>query len=197
MIYRNTDVDPMRIFSYVLALAGYLFLLGVLVWAVRFNVLDMIRAGLTGLLGGITTWLFAAFVESMRLEGGPKIESYWGGLGGGIGGWRCSTSLVYLGGLLGCALLMVLLYYPLINIKGPLNSTTVAGGAGTQNTTPPADGKGQTNTEGSTPNQPVTTPGVNTTPPVQQPQVKPQDLIKQLPDSAKAEKQKQSEPKGK
>jgi hypothetical protein len=42
----------------------------------------------------ISLWLFLKSIES---EGRITIESNWGGLGGGLGGWRLSRSLVFLG----------------------------------------------------------------------------------------------------
>jgi hypothetical protein len=39
---------------------------------------------------------FVLFVRSLETEKRLFIESHWGGLGGGLGGWRVSRSLTYL-----------------------------------------------------------------------------------------------------
>lgn len=36
------------------------------------------------------------FVQRLERGGAPQIETHWGGIGGGLGGWRMSTSLGYL-----------------------------------------------------------------------------------------------------
>jgi hypothetical protein len=42
----------------------------------------------------LSAWLF---VRSMEREERIELQSHWGGLGGGLGGWRLSRSLVFLG----------------------------------------------------------------------------------------------------
>lgn len=39
--------------------------------------------------------LLVGFLRTVR-EDPPRIESHWGGFGGGLGGWRMSASLAYL-----------------------------------------------------------------------------------------------------
>lgn len=46
------------------------------------------------LLGAALAFFFLAFTETAR-GGPPSVESSWGGLGGGLGGWRLSPALVY------------------------------------------------------------------------------------------------------
>lgn len=50
--------------------------------------------------------LLVAFGRSLSRGEGVAIESHWGGLGGGIGGFRLSTPLIYLLGILTLLLLM-------------------------------------------------------------------------------------------
>ena len=44
---------------------------------------------------GITYFLLL-FVRRLERGGAPQIETHWGGIGGGLGGWRLSSSLGYL-----------------------------------------------------------------------------------------------------
>jgi hypothetical protein len=44
----------------------------------------------------LTGTSFVLFVRSLETEKRLFIESHWGGLGGGLGGWRVSRSLTYL-----------------------------------------------------------------------------------------------------
>lgn len=53
-------------------------------------------ATLLAVLGGLTVWFLSLFLRAVDADGPPNVESHWGGLGGGIGGWRLSSSLIYL-----------------------------------------------------------------------------------------------------
>jgi hypothetical protein len=57
-------------------------------------------------LSAITVLFLGLFIQEMRRGRGPMIESNWGGIGGGGGGWRMSGSLAYLLGMLGTATLL-------------------------------------------------------------------------------------------
>jgi hypothetical protein len=48
------------------------------------------------LLGLGAALFLVLFAKNMRLGGAPQIETHWGGIGGGLGGWRMSSSLSYL-----------------------------------------------------------------------------------------------------
>ncbi|MCB9745795.1 MAG: hypothetical protein H6740_24685, partial [Alphaproteobacteria bacterium] len=48
----------------------------------------------------ITLWFLGRLGSSMRDGYWPTLETHWGGLGGGLGGWRASPSLIYLVGAL-------------------------------------------------------------------------------------------------
>jgi len=60
------------------------------------GILTVFWFGALGLLGiGTLVFLFL-FVGRLQRGGAPKIETHWGGIGGGLGGWRMSSSLGYL-----------------------------------------------------------------------------------------------------
>lgn len=53
-------------------------------------------AALLALIGGLTAWFLVLFLQAVDQDGPPQFETNWGGLGGGLGGWRFSASLIYL-----------------------------------------------------------------------------------------------------
>ncbi len=75
--------------------------------------------------------LFALFLKEMvRSETNPKpgvwIEANWGGLGGGLSGWRVSNAIIYLvliSFLLGCLSLAVVSLNPAVGNKGEDNKS--------------------------------------------------------------------------
>lgn len=77
----------------VLALA----LVAGLAAAVRWGGLGLSVAVLLGFFGFLTAFFAGRFARAVDSDPDrPGFESHWGGLGGGLGGWRVSTSLVYL-----------------------------------------------------------------------------------------------------
>ena len=52
------------------------------------------------LFGIVLVILLWAFGNALRHGDGVAIENHWGGLGGGIGGWRLSAPLIYLLGII-------------------------------------------------------------------------------------------------
>jgi hypothetical protein len=48
---------------------------------------------LLGLTAGLFLWRFS---EAVKEGDRPRLESHWGGFGGGLGGWEISSSLAYL-----------------------------------------------------------------------------------------------------
>lgn len=65
--------------------------------AVRWRDLDLGVAVLAGFFGLLTAFFAGRFALAVERDPDrPGLESHWGGLGGGLGGWRVSTSLVYL-----------------------------------------------------------------------------------------------------
>jgi hypothetical protein len=109
-----------------------------------------------GLLGLGTLTFLLLFIRAMERGDSPAFESHWGGIGGGIGGWRMSTSLTYVMG----AAVFGLLFAVFIFTLGNDPSTRSAGNppaapAGTLTTnSPPASAPPA---RAATP--PATTPG--------------------------------------
>ena len=75
-----------------LLLCALLALLGAATYKHEISALE---GALLAIPGGLALWFSWIFVGSMAIDGPPQIESNWGGLGGGMGGWRFSASLVY------------------------------------------------------------------------------------------------------
>src|SRR5215469_16884708 len=77
---------------------------------------------LWGFLAGVFQRVLVLFLKEMRQsEANPKpgvwIEANWGGLGGGISGWRVSNAIIYLlvmSLLLGCLSLAVVTLTPML-----------------------------------------------------------------------------------
>ncbi|MCA9560917.1 MAG: hypothetical protein KC583_20355 [Myxococcales bacterium] len=59
------------------------------------------------LLGAGAVACFVGLVGSMRRGERFEVRTYWGGLGGGVGGWELSTPVVFLGGLILFAALLL------------------------------------------------------------------------------------------
>jgi hypothetical protein len=60
----------------------------------------------TLILLAIGTLIFLVlFAQRLRYGGAPKLETHWEGIGGGLGGWRMSSSLGYL--LVACVLALL------------------------------------------------------------------------------------------
>ncbi|MDP8979596.1 MAG: hypothetical protein M3O35_03280 [Acidobacteriota bacterium] len=62
----------------------------------------------------VSAGFLVAFVWSLMRDRTPLLESHWGGLGGGLSGWRVSPALLYLACTMGFALLATLLVSQLI-----------------------------------------------------------------------------------
>lgn len=56
----------------------------------------MIWGGTLVLLAFGTLVFLVLFAQRLRRGGAPKLETHWEGIGGGLGGWRMSSSLGYL-----------------------------------------------------------------------------------------------------
>lgn len=62
-------------------------------------VIDFVRTweGIAlGILAVATLFFLFLFVRMVERGAPPQVESHWGGIGGGVGGWRISSSLTYL-----------------------------------------------------------------------------------------------------
>ena len=101
----------------VLLTAALLASLGL---ALYLREISALKAALLAILGGLSLWFAWLFISSVESEGPPQIDTNWGGLGGGLGGWRCSASLVY--GL--CALtLTICTGFTFLEVQRPPAST--------------------------------------------------------------------------
>jgi hypothetical protein len=68
----------------------------------RSQVLPTISAGSILWIGTLvllvigTIYFLFLYVQRLKQGGTPQIETHWGGIGGGLGGWRMSSALGYL-----------------------------------------------------------------------------------------------------
>ena len=70
---------------------------GLIIYAVRTRSLTPVHGAYLVLLFAIFALTFTLFLSySFRGVDGIRVESNWGGLGGGLSGWSISTPLVYL-----------------------------------------------------------------------------------------------------
>lgn len=76
-------------------LGALLFVLGLVV-AVYLGHLRVGSALAMALLGTLTLLFALLFLRAVERGEPPLFESHWGGLGGGLGGWRISPALAYL-----------------------------------------------------------------------------------------------------
>ena len=134
---------PSTALAWTVATLADLVFLAALVWGVKHTELSAVRAGLLFVLGSLTMWFAALFSLAMRASHWPAVETQWGGLGGGIGGWRVSPAFIYLFGTLAFGSLLTV-----IALQPP--------------PTPPADAAAAT---------PVTTTTTTTTAPIVTPPV--------------------------
>jgi hypothetical protein len=110
------------------------------------------------LLGGYALVLIMLFLITItlvwRLIGAlssgdvPRIESHWGGIGGGLGGWEFSRAMVYLLASVCFAVLMVaVLHYAADDLRTPPRPPDNQGQQppvdNKESLKPPADNKGQ------------------------------------------------------
>lgn len=73
--------------------------------------IDFVRGAMLIIVGVATLLVLRQLVERMKAGESVEVQSHWGGLGGGLGGWRMSPAMVLLivgivlfGGALGLAL---------------------------------------------------------------------------------------------
>jgi hypothetical protein len=74
------------------------------VWQGGLSAKTAVMIGFLGLLSGGFSCLF---LDATYRQGPPSYENNWGGLGGGLGGWRMSESLAYMVASLAFGALMV------------------------------------------------------------------------------------------
>lgn len=121
----------------------YLIFVGILIWGdSRAQSIEPLRTATAALLGGLTIWFLLSFIEQMGYSTEDmRIESHWGGLGGGVGGWGFPRPLVYLFGVLATAGMLFLLLPDVRKVKDPSKqeSKQEAGNKGGQ--TAPTEGQ--------------------------------------------------------
>jgi hypothetical protein len=74
-----------------------------------------------GMLGLVTAAFLILFVRALERGVTLQVESHWGGLGSGLGGWRMSSSLTYL--LVATAFGMLFAVFVLWLTPGPRGTT--------------------------------------------------------------------------
>jgi uncharacterized membrane protein len=70
--------------------------IALIVWAFWIQAISSTQAAYLVLLCSLFTVNFILFLRSIEVENRLGIESHWGGLGGGLGGWRISSSVTFL-----------------------------------------------------------------------------------------------------
>jgi hypothetical protein len=107
--------------------------------------IDFVRGGMLLILGTTATFIFGRLVDRMTAGEGVEIQSHWGGLGGGLGGWRISQSLVLL--IVGVVLLGSALGVALYERAPP--------GAATEGSKDPGEGKDRNTAPANSPAKPA------------------------------------------
>jgi len=95
------QVDELRVrrwptileFIYLYGITG---VLSVVLYAARSQLISVVWGAYLGLISAMLGLSFLFFVRSMQKDDRLSIESNWGGLGGGLGGWRVSSALTFL-----------------------------------------------------------------------------------------------------
>ena len=85
-----------------------------LLMAVMTRQIQLVGATSLFVLGALTVGFSGGFAGFVQRGEWPRFETSWGGLGGGLGGWRLSPALACLLGALvfGCAFTLATLYLP-------------------------------------------------------------------------------------
>lgn len=109
---QHTGKAPSTRFSDALTLALTLALLAGLLKAVAARQIPLVGATSLFVLGALTVGFAGGFAGFVRRGEWPRFETSWGGLGGGLGGWRLSPALACLMGAVafGTAFTLVTLY---------------------------------------------------------------------------------------
>lgn len=91
---KRKPLDPARLQMNIQIIAQIILLLGLIV-GVIVGELKIIQAILLWILGGGTLSFTIQLFFSIHNRQLPGIESFWGGLDGGIGGWELSKGATY------------------------------------------------------------------------------------------------------
>jgi hypothetical protein len=106
------DRSPLFILLYLMPFIGYFLMQGLLLMDVIHKGSGYAKAGVVSLLASLTLWFLIHFAREIELDGNLHIESHLGGLGGGVGGFRISRSILHLVGAICFGVLLVLAYSP-------------------------------------------------------------------------------------
>jgi hypothetical protein len=95
----------MRFGPIAVAAAGLVLLVvnGLIVFGAVSGALDILVAALLALFVSLTIVFGLEAFRSLEHGDGFAVDSHWGGLGGGLGGWQVSRPLVFLIAALACA----------------------------------------------------------------------------------------------
>lgn len=103
---------------------------GLIVLGAVTGVLAIVPAALVALFVSLTILFALETFRGLELGDGFAIESHWGGLGGGLGGWRISRPLIFLIAALVCAGLTFAVASPYLQIATtPANMGPTSDGA--------------------------------------------------------------------
>lgn len=76
---------------------------GLIVFGAAKGGIAAVPAGLVALFASLAILFALETFRSLEAGEGFAVESHWGGLGGGLGGWRISRPLIFLTAALVCA----------------------------------------------------------------------------------------------
>jgi hypothetical protein len=96
---------PFRFAPIAVWAAGFVLLVvnGLIVFGAVSGALDILVAALLALFVSLTVLFAFETFRSLEHGDGFAVDSQWGGLGGGLGGWQVSRPLMFLFAALACA----------------------------------------------------------------------------------------------
>lgn len=99
---RKRPAGDGRMAAWLWGIGGWLFIMGTgtavafIFYGVLQQGIPVVRAAYLILLCSLLGASLLLFLAAIAQEGRLSVESNWGGLGGGLGGWRVSSSLTFL-----------------------------------------------------------------------------------------------------
>jgi len=94
--HSNSKIQDITIEDWIFRSVWLLFVIGVLTAYLGGKLVNPVEAVAMILFGTLMLY-FTLYTVTMILGGGSlSMESHWGGLGGGMGGWRMSRTMVFL-----------------------------------------------------------------------------------------------------
>jgi hypothetical protein len=121
---------PFRFVSATVWAAGFVLLVanGLVVFGAIKGALTIPAAALLALFVSLTILFAVETVRSLEHGDGFAVDSHWGGLGGGLGGWQVSRPFMFLIAALACAGLTFAVASPHLNTATTPGSTAIASG---------------------------------------------------------------------